>query len=66
MQFSSNDGNTFYIVDGYGFIFRAFFALPKLISKNGEPIGAVYGLQLIQEVESLEMTYTTNSWKTNL
>lgn len=59
MQFSSNDGNTFYIVDGYGFIFRAFFALPKLISKNGEPIGAVYGFfkMLISFVNSSKPEY---------
>ena len=34
---------TFYIIDGYGFIFRAFYALPHLTAKNGDPIGAVYG-----------------------
>ena len=39
----SNDDKTFYIIDGYGFIFRAFYALPHLTAKNGEPIGAVYG-----------------------
>ena len=39
----SNDDKTFYIIDGYGFIFRAFYALPHLTAKNGDPIGAVYG-----------------------
>ena len=38
-----NNEKTFYIIDGYGFIFRAFYALPRLTAKNGEPIGAVYG-----------------------
>lgn len=38
------DEDTFYIIDGYGFIFRAFYALPNLTSRTtGEPIGAVYG-----------------------
>ena len=38
------DEDTFYIIDGYGFIFRAFYALPHLTSRTtGEPIGAVYG-----------------------
>ena len=59
MQFSSKDDNTFYIVDGYGFIFRAFFALPKLTSKNGEPIGAVYGFfkMLISFINSSRPEY---------
>ena len=39
----SDKEKTFYIIDGYGFIFRAFYALPRLTAKNGEPIGAVYG-----------------------
>ena len=39
----SDKEKTFYIIDGYGFIFRAFYALPHLTAKNGEPIGAVYG-----------------------
>ncbi len=33
----------FYIIDGYGFIFRSFYALPRLTTKSGDPIGAVYG-----------------------
>ena len=41
-MFSDNE-KTFYIIDGYGFIFRAFYALPHLTAKNSEPIGAVYG-----------------------
>lgn len=39
----SDKEKTFYIIDGYGFIFRAFYALPHLTAKNGDPIGAVYG-----------------------
>lgn len=39
----SSKENIFYIIDGYGFIFRSFYALPKLTTKSGEPIGAVYG-----------------------
>lgn len=31
------------LIDGSGFIFRAFFALPKLTNKAGTPTGAVYG-----------------------
>ena len=45
------------LIDGSGFIFRAYYALPPLTSKNGTPIGAVLGfcnmlLKLIQEKKS--------------
>ncbi|MBS0504741.1 MAG: DNA polymerase I [Proteobacteria bacterium] len=39
-----------YLVDGSGYIFRAYHVLPKLTNKHGEPAGAVYG-------------YTTMLWK---
>lgn len=32
-----------YIIDGSGFIFRAFYALPPLTAPNGQAIGAVLG-----------------------
>jgi len=31
------------IIDGYGFVFRAFHSLPPLTRGDGAPIGAVYG-----------------------
>ena len=34
---------TIYVVDGYGFVFRAFYAVPNLTTQTGEPIGAVFG-----------------------
>lgn len=33
----------FYIVDGNGYIYRAFFALPKLTNSKGLPSNAIYG-----------------------
>lgn len=34
---------TFTIIDGYGFLFRAYYVLPHLITTTGMPIGGVYG-----------------------
>ena len=51
--------DTFYIIDGYGFIFRAFYALPKLTTSKGEHIGAVYGFfkMLITLINSAKPTH---------
>ena len=32
-----------YLVDGSGYIFRAYHRLPPLTNKHGQPVGAVYG-----------------------
>ena len=42
--------NHLYLVDGSGYIFRAYHRLPPLTNKHGEPVGAVYG-------------YTSMLWK---
>jgi len=42
--------NHLYLVDGSGYIFRAYHQLPPLTNPRGEPVGAVYG-------------YTTMLWK---
>ncbi|MGL9732944.1 MAG: DNA polymerase I [Wolbachia sp.] len=34
---------TFTIIDGYGFLFRAYYVLPNLVTSTGMPIGGVYG-----------------------
>ena len=31
------------LIDGSGYIFRAFYALPPLTSPDGIPVNAVYG-----------------------
>jgi len=48
-----------YLVDGSGYIFRAYHRLPPLTNKRGEPSGAVYGYttmlwKLLDEVHSAE------------
>src|SRR5487761_348049 len=45
---------TLYLIDGSGYIFRAFFALPQLNNSRGLPTNAVYGfirmlLKLLKE-----------------
>ncbi len=35
--------NSLYLVDGSGFVFRAFHALPPLTRPDGHPVNAVYG-----------------------
>jgi len=37
------DNDTVYLIDGSGYIFRAFFAIRPLRSKTGVPTNAVYG-----------------------
>ena len=56
------------LIDGSGFIFRAYYALPPLTSKNGVPVGAVLGfcnmlLKLIQEKESDKLIVIFDSAK---
>ena len=42
MRWPTN-ARTLYLVDGSGYIFRAFFALPQLNNSRGMPTNAVYG-----------------------
>ena len=49
-----NTQKTLCLVDGSGYIFRAFYALPPMTRPDGTPVGAVYGftammMNLLQE-----------------
>ena len=51
--------NHLYLVDGSGYIFRAYHRLPPLTNKHGQPAGAVYGFttmmwKLVDEVHAAE------------
>ena len=47
------DSDALYLVDGCGFIFRAYHALPPLTTKAGVPTGAVYGFtQMLIKLET--------------
>jgi DNA polymerase-1 len=48
------------LIDGSGYIFRAFFALPPLTDPNGVPVGAVFGFcnmlfRLVQDMPGEQM-----------
>ena len=40
---TEKNGDTLYLVDGSGYIFRAFHALPPMTRADGTPVNAVYG-----------------------
>ncbi|NBX53149.1 MAG: DNA polymerase I [Proteobacteria bacterium] len=47
------------LIDGYGFVFRAYHSLPPLSRNDGTPVGAVFGFtnMLIKLVASLEVSH---------
>jgi len=47
------------LIDGYGFVFRAYHSLPPLNRNDGTPVGAVFGFtnMLIKLVASLEVSH---------
>ena len=48
-----------FLIDGSGFIFRAFHALPPMTRKDGTPVNAVYGFtkMLMKLVEDTDAEY---------
>lgn len=47
------------LIDGYGFVFRAYHSLPPLTRPDGTPVGAVYGFtnMLIKLLDSSTVDY---------
>ncbi len=59
-----------YLIDGSGYIFRAFYALPPMTRPDGTPVNAVYGftnmlIKLLADSESEDVAVIfDNSRKT--
>ena len=58
------------IVDGYSFLFRAYYSMPPLTNPEGTPVGAVYGftsmiMRLLKDVNPSHMVIVFDSGKKN-
>lgn len=64
----ADERRNLYLVDGSGYIFRAFFALPQLNNSRGLPTGATYGfirmlLKLLKEARPTHIAVVFDSAK---
>ena len=57
--FNSGDPNNLVLIDGSGYIFRAFYGLPPMNNKDGVPVNAVFGFtsMLMKLIDDLKPKY---------
>ena len=57
--FKSGDPNNLVLIDGSGYIFRAFYGLPPMNNKDGVPVNAVFGFtsMLMKLIDDLKPKY---------
>jgi len=54
-----NDPNNLILIDGSGYIFRAFYGLPPMTNPEGIPVNAVFGFtkMLLKLIDDLKPMY---------
>ncbi|MBM3888221.1 MAG: hypothetical protein FJ388_03750 [Verrucomicrobia bacterium] len=59
---------TLLLVDGHGYAYRAFFAIPRLTNARGEPTNAVFGfLKMLRKLaDDLQPTHWAVTWDAGL
>ena len=58
-ELKSYDPNNLILIDGSGYIFRAFYGLPSMTNENGVPVNAVFGFtkMLLKLIDDFKPIY---------